>query len=175
MYTISQLAKRCSLSRSTLIYYDRQGLLKPRGRSDANYRLYSAGDLEKLQRIILFRSAGIPLSTIAEILDQDRDGIESALEARLISIDGEMRALREQQKVIMNLIRSRTLEHSAKMLTKETWVAMLRAAGLDDDGMRIWHREFERRSPEAHQEFLESLGISDAEIASIREWSKPPA
>lgn len=31
--------------------------------------------------------------------------------------------------------------------------------GLDDGGMRKWHSEFEQRSPEAHQDFLESLGM----------------
>ena len=77
MYTISQLAKRFSLSRSTLIYYDKAGLLKPSGRSHANYRVYSDRDIEKLERIALFRSAGVPLSTIAEIIDQDLDQVEA--------------------------------------------------------------------------------------------------
>lgn len=38
--------------------------------------------------------------------------------------------------------------------------------------MKNWHIEFEKSSPEAHQDFLESIGIDDDEIASIRQWSK---
>ena len=49
---------------------------------------------------------------------------------------------------------------------------MLRAAGLDDAGMQKWHCEFEQRSPEAHQAFLESLGIDIHEITQIRAFSR---
>jgi hypothetical protein len=39
--------------------------------------------------------------------------------------------------------------------------------------MKNWHIEFERTSPEAHQDFLESLGIEKDEVAAIRDWSRP--
>lgn len=172
MYTIGQLAKRYSLSRSALIYYDTKGLLKPSGRSDANYRVYSDSDTEKLERIILFRNAGMPLSVIAEIIDTGTDEVESALESRLITINREIQELRGQQKVIIDLIKNQGAIKNTRIVTKEKWVAMLKAAGLDEDGMKNWHIEFEKTSPEAHQDFLESIGITDAEIASIRGWSK---
>jgi hypothetical protein len=38
--------------------------------------------------------------------------------------------------------------------------------------MENWHVEFERTSPEAHQDFLESIGIAPDEIDLIREWSR---
>jgi MerR family transcriptional regulator, thiopeptide resistance regulator len=34
--------------------------------------------------------------------------------------------------------------------------------------MNRWHTEFERRAPEAHHEFLLSLGIPPDEVAKIR-------
>jgi hypothetical protein len=49
---------------------------------------------------------------------------------------------------------------------------MLKSAGLDEAGMKHWHIEFEMTSPEAHQDFLESIGIEESEIESIRAWSK---
>lgn len=58
------------------------------------------------------------------------------------------------------------------MLNKERWVEIMRAAGLSDQDMHNWHIQFERMEPEAHQEFLESLGIIAAEIEKIREWSR---
>jgi len=48
----------------------------------------------------------------------------------------------------------------------------MRAAGLSDQDMQNWHIQFEKMEPEAHQEFLESLGIKSAEISKIREWSR---
>jgi hypothetical protein len=48
------------------------------------------------------------------------------------------------------------------------WVAMFRAIGLDDAAMHRWHREFEQHHPEAHQGFLEWLGLPTDRIAEIR-------
>lgn len=172
MYTIGQVAKRYALSRSTLLYYDRIGLLRPGGRSAANYRLYSAGDLKKMDRIVLFRSAGLPLEAVAALLEQEDDDLDRALESRLSAINGEIQRLRKQQQVILRILESESAVKHTRVLSKETWVAMLRAAGLDEDGMRDWHVEFEKASPEGHQDFLESIGIEPGEIEAIRQWSR---
>jgi DNA-binding transcriptional MerR regulator len=172
MYTIGQVAKRHALSRSTLIYYDRIGLLRPSGRSVANYRLYSTDDLKKMGRIVLFRSAGLPLGAIAALLGNEGDELERALEGRLSAINDEIQQLRNQQQVILRLLENESTARHSRVISKETWVSMLRAAGLDEDGMRNWHIEFEKTSPEGHQDFLESIGIDEDEIERIRAWSR---
>ena len=48
-------------------------------------------------------------------------------------------------------------------LDKATWVAILRAAGMNEAAMDAWHREFEQRAPEAHHAFLLSLGLPEEE------------
>ena len=58
MLTISQLAKRFALSRSTLLYYDARGLLSPSRRSEANDRLYSQADVERMELIDVYRREG---------------------------------------------------------------------------------------------------------------------
>jgi hypothetical protein len=45
---------------------------------------------------------------------------------------------------------------------------MLRGAGLDDDGLRRLHVEFERTAPTEHQAFLDALGLDAAESAGLR-------
>ena len=173
MFTIGQVGKKYSLSRSTLIYYDSIGVLKPSGRSESNYRLYSEGDLKKMDRIQLFRSAGLSLDSIELLLEKENNELDSTLEGRLLTINSEIQKLRNQQKVILNILENETLARDSRLMTKEVWVSILRAAGLDDAGMKNWHIEFERSSPEAHQDFLESLGIEKDEVAAIRDWSRP--
>jgi len=173
MLTIGQLARKYSLSRSTLIYYDKLGVLSPSGRSYANYRLYSDADREKLDRIMLFRSAGLSLETISGLLGRRGGELAAALEQRLSSLNDEIQALRNQQKVILSLLKNTGTEHDARVLDKATWVSILQGAGLDEAGMRQWHIEFERTSPEAHRDFLESIGIGHDEIETIRAWSRP--
>ena len=173
MFTIGQVAKKYSLSRSTLIYYDSIGVLTPGGRSESNYRLYSEDDLKKMDRIQLFRSAGLSLDSIELLLEKENSELDSTLEGRLLTINSEIQKLRNQQKVILNILENETLVRDSRLMTKEVWVSILKAAGLDDTGMKNWHIEFERASPEAHQDFLESLGIEKDEVAAIRDWSRP--
>jgi len=172
MFTIGQVAKKYSLSRSTLIYYDSIGILTPSGRSESNYRLYSDNDLQKMDRIVLFRSAGLPLESIALLLEKEGGDLDSTLEKRLFSINSEIQGLRNQQNVILKILEIENLERHSRVITKEIWVSILKAAGLDEAGMRNWHIEFEKASPEGHQDFLESIGLSREEITTIRDWSK---
>lgn len=50
----------------------------------------------------------------------------------------------------------------------DQWVEMFRAIGLDDERMSAWHREFERRYPDAHESFLRWLGLPVDRIGDIR-------
>jgi DNA-binding transcriptional MerR regulator len=171
METVGRLARRLGLSRSTLLYYDRLGLLQPSGRSAAGYRLYTAADAERLEKILLFRDVGIPLEAIGALLGAPGGSVAAALESRLAGIRHEIAELRRQQDVVVRLLAQGGAVRERR-LDKAQWVALLRAAGLDDDAMALWHAEFERSAPEAHAELLASLGIGEAEAVAIRERAR---
>ncbi|KRB37527.1 MerR family transcriptional regulator [Acidovorax sp. Root70] len=65
---VGDLARRTGLTVRTLHHYDEVGLLKPSGRSDAGYRLYSQADVQRLHGIQTMRQMGLALSDIAELL-----------------------------------------------------------------------------------------------------------
>lgn len=171
-WTIGQVARRFSLARSTLLYYDSVGLLTPSGRTGSNYRLYKKADLDKLERIRHYREAGLSLQAIACVLHRDGDGLRSLLEDRFVAIDLEIQRLVDQQALIRRLLRTEAASPGSEVVTKAMWVSLLRDAGLDEPGMQVWHRDFERVAPDAHEEFLASLGIGPEEIARIRGWSQ---
>ena len=170
--TISKLARRFGLSRSTLLYYDSTGLLRPSSRTQAGYRLYDGEDQQRLEQICRYREAGVALADIGELLDTEGGRTEQVLERRLEELNNEMARLREQQRVVVRLLRGRTHFGSTRTMDKARWVALLRASGLQDADMDRWHVEFERMSPHAHQDFLESLGIAPAEVERIRRDSR---
>jgi DNA-binding transcriptional MerR regulator len=172
MLTIGRLAERFGLSRSTLLYYDSIGLLSPSERSHANYRLYSEADVERMERISVYRQAGVPLADITRLLSGDESALGELLAARLKTLNEDIRGLRRQQRLIVTLLKNDTALRDARAMDKDGWVAILRASGLTEEDMRRWHVEFERLSPEAHQDFLESLGIGDEEVSRIRRWSE---
>jgi MerR family transcriptional regulator, thiopeptide resistance regulator len=73
--TVSELARLAGVSVRTLRHYDAIGLLPP-GRVAANgYRYYGRPELLRLQRILLLRELGVPLPSIARILDEQDDEI----------------------------------------------------------------------------------------------------
>jgi hypothetical protein len=54
------------------------------------------------------------------------------------------------------------------MITKDQFVGVLEAAGIDAPRQERFHREFERRHPAAHEGFLAWLGLEAGERARIR-------
>jgi MerR family transcriptional regulator/heat shock protein HspR len=72
---ISVVAKRYKIHPQTLRLYEREGLLKP-SRTEGNTRLYSTGDLERLETILsLTRELGVNLAGVEIILNM-REKIE---------------------------------------------------------------------------------------------------
>jgi hypothetical protein len=59
-----------------------------------------------------------------------------------------------------------------KTLTKDQFVAVLDAAGITAEQKHQLHAAFEARHPQAHEAFLQWLGIPPAEIRTIREGSR---
>ena len=68
-YMISAVAEQYQIHPQTLRMYEREGLLKP-SRSDGNTRLYTEGDLERLEVILkLTRDLGVNLAGVEIILN----------------------------------------------------------------------------------------------------------
>ncbi len=173
--TIGALAKAAGLSRSTLLYYDRIGLLQAGYRSSARYRLYTAADARHLEQICLYRQMGIPLKEIRSLLRDPGAGTSAEiLQKRLQTLSRSIAELRRQQQCIVEILRQKPIYQGSEMINKKRWVEIMQAAGFSEDDMHNWHQQFEKMEPDAHQEFLESLGIKPAEIAKIREYSRKP-
>ncbi len=171
-YSISQLARKFGLSRSTLLYYDQIGLLKPAARTRTGYRVYTPTEHEKLRRIDSLRKTGLSLEQISRIIDSEDSRATDILQNRLARINEEIKELRLQQNIIIRLLNNKEMLKNSRVITKEIWVGLLRSAGLDESGMNRWHIEFEHSAPEAHQDFLEFIGLTGKEIEEIRDWSK---
>ena len=171
-WTIGRTAKSFGIARSTLLYYDSIGLLSPAQRSRAKYRRYTPEDRRRLASICMYRQIGLSMSAIKEILQAPPNTIRDILERRLLELAGEIAGLRAQQQVIIRMLGEASLQKRIPFMDKEGWIAVMRAAGLSENDMDKWHREFEAFSPQLHQEFLEGLGIPTLEIVKIRERSR---
>jgi DNA-binding transcriptional MerR regulator len=69
---IQEIAEEVGLTARSIRYYEERGLLKPAARSEGDYRLYDADDVERLRFIKGLRDdAGFSLADIGELLEDE--------------------------------------------------------------------------------------------------------
>ena len=66
--TIGRLAKEVGLGVETVRFYERQGLIEPPPRTDANYRIYPAEEITRLKFIKRAKNLGFTLHEIKDLL-----------------------------------------------------------------------------------------------------------
>jgi DNA-binding transcriptional MerR regulator len=169
---IRELARRAGLSRAALLHYESLGLLTPARRDANGYRLYGPEQVERLRTIRAYREAGLSIPAIQALLANKPGSSMQLLEDRLLDLDREINVLREQQITLARLLAQATLEFPGKVKDKDAWVALMCSAGFSEEDMKRWHAVFEAQAPEAHGKFLESLGLSAAEMKAIRGWAR---
>ena len=171
MYVIREIARKFGLSRATLLYYDRIGLLKPAALSESGYRLYDEKCAARLRLICTYKNTGLSLREVKTLLDAPESPDGALLQRRIQAIDTEIAHLKTQQRVLLALLKN--AGHQAPPdIDKKVWVEMFQVAGFSEEEMHRWHMEFERRAPDAHQAFLQWLGIPERETQKIRHLSR---
>jgi MerR family transcriptional regulator, thiopeptide resistance regulator len=80
--TVGQVSTRLGVTVRALHHWDEIGLARPSLRTAAGYRLYTAGDLERVQRIVVYRELGLGLERIRTILDDSTADVPGALRAQ---------------------------------------------------------------------------------------------
>ncbi|PAB55996.1 MerR family transcriptional regulator [Anaeromicrobium sediminis] len=168
MYTIRDLVQEFKLSRSTILYYDKLGLLKPSERAENNYRLYSDEDLEKLRNIVMYREAGISLKEISKLLNIDKTQVSDILIHRLKRIQNNISALKKQEKMALEFLKEEVLISNKALFDNHTWTELLSSLGFNEEDLILWHQEFEKNSPEDHEAFLKAIGMSNTHIKKLR-------
>jgi len=81
--TVNEVSKLTGVSIRTLQYYDKIGLLKPSGYTEAGYRLYDDVALAQLQQILLFKELEFPLKEIKQIMSAPGFDWKKALEQQI--------------------------------------------------------------------------------------------
>jgi DNA-binding transcriptional MerR regulator len=67
---VGELARRTGLTIRTLHHYDEIGLLQPTLHTESGHRLYTAGDVARLQQVLSLRQLGFSLEEIRDCLDR---------------------------------------------------------------------------------------------------------
>ena len=104
LMTIGQTADAVGVATSALRYYEREGLLKPVGRSISGYRLYDPTAVEQLRFIRTAQSVGFSLEDIKALLALDErtscKKVQSMIEDRLAEIARRIAELKNVQSTL---------------------------------------------------------------------------
>jgi DNA-binding transcriptional MerR regulator len=106
---IDQVAQRTGMTKRTLRYYEEFGLLDPPTRTEGGYRLYTAADIQRLERIKRLRDLlGFSLAEIREMVwvEEEREQVKTAWQrdtnpqARLARLDEAEALVRRQLRLV---------------------------------------------------------------------------
>ncbi len=67
--TVGAAASHVGVTVRTLHHWDAIGLVHPSGRTAGGYRLYSAADVARIHRVLIYRELGLSLDDIGDLLD----------------------------------------------------------------------------------------------------------
>jgi MerR family Zn(II)-responsive transcriptional regulator of zntA len=99
---IGELAAEMGINPKTIRYYEEIGLLPEPRRTDSGYRLYGAGDRDRLAFIAKAKAVGLTLGQIGEIIAR-RDSGESPCDHVVNLLDQRLAAIDEQLRVLADL------------------------------------------------------------------------
>ena len=116
-FTIGKLARQADVGVETLRYYERRGLIEPRRRTEAGYRLYDDDARQRLQFIRRAQTLGFSLDDVAELLSLSHQPTASAgavkqlARAKIDDIDSRIRDL-ERMKTALSSLEERCPGHA---------------------------------------------------------------
>lgn len=143
MYRISELAEQVGLSRATLIYYEKIGLIKSRRQANG-YRVYSDRDVQRLHLIQQLQAGGLTLKECQACLDA---------------------------KIERQLLLDR-LHHLDKEIAQKQQSRKLLAALLGEGDLKTWHEHTDKVAPDAHLGWLIKQGFDEKNALRLKWLSK---
>lgn len=121
MYRISELAEQVGLSRATLLYYEKLGLIEGKRQSNG-YRRYSEQDAQRLRLIQQLHAGGLTLNECKACLNAKID--RQILLNRLSQLDSEIAEKQNSRRLLSAL--------------------------LGEKSQKEWHETIDKVAPDAH-------------------------
>src|SRR6056297_3570314 len=174
MRTVGEVAALAGVTVRTLHHYDGLGLVVPSGRTEAGYRLYAPGDLERLQVVLFYRELGFGLAQIKRLLDRPGFDRGQALRTQHDLLVAQARRL---EHMITAVDRAIAAHEEGETMTDEMMFEVFggQQRELQAEAERRWgdtdaYRESRRRTSRyTRQDFEELKTESEAIMLRIAE------
>ncbi|MEV0335478.1 MerR family transcriptional regulator [Nocardia sp. NPDC050717] len=119
--TVGAAAELLGVTTRTLHHWDAVGLVHPSDRTPAGYRLYTAADLVRAQRVTVYRELGVPLDEIGALLDAPTADALATLRRQHDDLRAKTRQLQRMTAAVERMIAAR---ESGLLLSADDQVAI---------------------------------------------------
>lgn len=121
--TIKEVEERLNISRANIRFYEKEGLLEPK-RNDNEYRNYSEEDLQRLEKILLFRKCNVSIENIRLIFNGIKS-IEEVFKEQISVIENEVQQLEGAKMLCEKLLQEKS---SVDNIDAEKYINMIENA-----------------------------------------------
>ncbi|MGH3488803.1 MAG: MerR family transcriptional regulator, partial [Actinopolymorphaceae bacterium] len=181
--TVGQVSTRVGVTVRALHHWDEIGLARPSLRTAAGYRLYTAGDLERLHRIVVYRELGLGLDRIRAILDDPTADVPGALRAQRTQLAERIDRLQQLSAGLDRMIDAHerglllTTEQHAAILGPQwnpDWPAQARQRYGDTKQWLQYAERSAARGPEEWQAIADAMACLDRALAEAMDAGVTP-
>ncbi|MER6712378.1 MerR family transcriptional regulator [Streptomyces sp. NPDC000877] len=181
--TVGQVSARLGVTVRALHHWDEIGLARPSLRTAAGYRLYTAGDLERLHRIVVYREIGLGLDRIRAVLDDSTADVPGALRAQRAQVAERIERLQRLSTGLDRMIEAHerglllSAEQQAAIFGPEwnpDWPAQAHRRYGDTTQWRQYAERSAARSPEEWQAVAEEMADLERALAKAMDAGVAP-
>ncbi len=178
---VGELSQRTGLTVRTLHHYDAIDLLKPSLHSGAGYRLYTAGDVARLQRVLSLRQLGFSLDDVRNCLDQpgfsQREVVELHLSRLREQIESQRKLCRRLETLAgqLNTAREVSAEEFLTTIEEITMLDTLAEKYFTPEQMNAIQEGREQAGPETLNQMQEEWAEVIALIRTEMDQGTDPA
>lgn len=172
--TVGEVSKRLRVTVRALHHWDEIGLARPSLRTPAGYRLYTADDLQRLHRIVVYREIGLGLDKIRSVLDDSGTDVPAELRAQRAQVAERIERLQQLSAGLDRMIAAH--EHGVLLSAQQQaeifgpqWAVDSPAQARQHYGDTTQWRQFAEqsasRSPEDWQAISEAVTDFEHDLA----------
>lgn len=181
--TVGQVSTRLAVTVRALHHWDEIGLAQPSLRTAAGYRVYTASDLERLNRIVAYREIGLGLDKIRAILDDSSRDVPSALREQRAQIAERIERLQQLNAGLDRMIDAHerglllTVEQQAAIIGPQwnpEWPVKAREYFGDTTQWRQFAEGSASRSPEEWQVIVDAVNELERDLAEAMDAGVTP-
>jgi DNA-binding transcriptional MerR regulator len=166
LFQTQEFARLAGVTVRALHYYDRLGLLRPKQRSLAGYRLYNERDFARLEQIVVLKFLGLPLKQIKILL-----ATESKLSEALRRQKSVLAEKRHQiDKAIQAISNAENSFHAKGEQDWSLWQIIIQEIAMQNS--MDWSKKYYSAEAQEKVEERKKMWSPELQERVSREWSE---